>query len=101
MDKRERILQLKKETSDLENEVARQERNCDHKYGEAVYDPIVTPDMVFSHYEGHGSDPYPVMENNGTKESPRWKQTCPKCGKSEYTTKTKTIAPPKTAPDFG
>ena len=99
MNKRDRISQLKKELAELENEVSHEELHCSHNYGEAVYDPIVTPDMVLTGYESNGSDPYPIMEQNGTKESPRWKQTCPKCGKDRYTTKIKTIKI-KTAPDF-
>jgi hypothetical protein len=99
MDKRERLKQLQDEARQLSEGIARQERTCKHSFpDEPVYDPIETPRMEFSHYEGHGSDPNPVYHKAGTDSKPRWKRTCVRCGKVEYTEKRKTTA---TSPDFG
>jgi len=96
-EKRDRVNGLKKLIRILENEIEREERACPHEWNDPEYDPVETPRMEFDHYEGHGSDPYPVMRRAGTNTKPRWKQTCRHCGKTRYTEKTR---PTGHVPDF-
>lgn len=95
--KRQRTKELTDELAALKRQVEQEERNCHHVFGDPVSDPIVTPNMQFSHYEEHGSDPNPVYVKAGTNSQPRWKRTCTKCGKVQYTEKRKTTA---ITPDF-
>ncbi|CAE7860163.1 unnamed protein product [Symbiodinium microadriaticum] len=83
----QRAEHLRAELKRLEHEIAREQHACNCEFGEPISDPIVTPNMVFSHYEGVGSDPNPVMKQSGNKTKPRWKRVCEKCGKVEYTEK--------------
>lgn len=96
--KTERLARMERETKDLAAEVARQQSNCRHNWGETVSDPIVEDEWIYSHLEGHGSDPIPRYKKGGKKYTPRWKRTCSLCGKVEYTQKEKTV---QTGPDFG
>lgn len=99
MDKRERLMQLQDEARQLSEGIARQEKICKHSFpDEPVYDPIETPRMEFSHYEGCGSDPNPVYKASGTDSKPRWKRTCIHCGMVEYTEKWQATV---TKPYFG
>jgi len=95
--KRQRIADLKAELERLNQQVSQEERACNHVWDKPVYDPIVTPHMEFSHYEGQGSDPNPVYRRCGDDSKPRWTKTCSKCGAVRSTTRTKVTA---TAPDF-
>jgi hypothetical protein len=98
--KRALLAERQEEVRKLADEIRREEHQCQHKFGTPVYDPIEEPNYEFSHYEGHGSDPEPVHRVAGTKTTPRWKQVCSRCGRTEFTQKTK---PPvgQHVPDFG
>lgn len=56
---------------------------CSHDFEKSQYDPEEGKEWVFDHYEGHGSDPYPVGHYI-PKTIPRWSRACKHCGKKEY-----------------
>lgn len=93
---RDNVERMRQELFRKEEELKRQELNCIHKFSEPVSDPEKYQDFVFSHYEGHGSDPHPIGDYV-TRTRPRWKRTCLKCGKVEFTKELKAI---KYEPDF-
>lgn len=65
-------------------------RNCSHTFGKVFYNPEKTKEWVFTHYSGHGSDPFPEGYYKD-KEIPRWTRICSECGQEEHTYKQKPI----------
>ena len=96
-EKRALIAQRAAELKRLNEEVANEERTCQHDWSNPAYDPDTKLEGTFDHYEPHGSDPEPIYNYHEVKVD-RWSRTCKKCGKKEYTKKQKSVA---TAPDFG
>jgi len=94
-----RIATLREELERLEKELQASQENCEHHWSKPVYDPIVTPHMEISRYEGKGSDPEPVMRKTGSITKKRWRRYCPECGKKTYTEKQKHAG--IQIPDFG
>ena len=81
----------------LKASIDKVQRNCAHVWNDPIYDPMPTTEQVYSHLEGHGSDPIARYNTVRGPDKPRWKRTCTKCGKVETTYKKKSI---KTTPDF-
>lgn len=96
MNYKEDIEKLKRELEEKERLQSNMERNCVHEWKETKYDPEEYQQPVYSHMEGHGSDPYPVYNYHPAKKD-RWSRECAKCGKKEYTYEQ---APVKYAPKF-
>lgn len=90
------IEKLRKELLEKEGAQRNLESNCVHKWDETEYDAEEYQEAVYSHLEGHGSDPTPVY-NYHTAKKDRWSRTCIKCGKKEYTYTKKAV---KYEPDF-
>ena len=80
----------------LGEDIAREERDCQHVFDDAVYDPESYQEAIFDRYESRGSDPEPIYHYQAAIR-PRWSRTCTKCGKKEYTYYQKPVAH---APDF-
>jgi len=96
MNHKSEIERLKKELNENEINQRLLEQNCNHKWMLTKYDPEEYKKPVFSHYEGHGSDPNPVYNYySATKD--RWSRECEHCGKKEYTYEK---APVKYEPKF-
>ena len=81
MNNREKIEDLKKQISQLENQMS----NCKHVWKEAKYDPekIMVPDDREG-YETHGSDRWPRLSFHEESKK-RWSRECSVCGFKEYT----------------
>lgn len=72
------------------------ERKCYHQWGEAKYNPIITPG---------GYDPgdapgtmgvdFRGPHSWGSSEKPRWTRTCKVCGKTETTTQSQKVDAPR------
>ena len=72
---------------ELEEQIKRQKQlinNCKHDFEDAKYDSETYQEWVFTHYEGHGSDPYPAGYYFD-KQKDKWSRECKICGKKEYT----------------
>ncbi len=87
---------------ELRQRVHRDQANCTHDWGTAVYAPYIVkegcgygliPEL------SHGSDPYFGFTSYQEVAKPRWKRECKKCGKVEETEKRgqKTV---DTGPEF-
>ena len=65
-------------------------KSCQHKFGETIPDPIVTPGYFFPGDPPGtcGVDRRPSMYVQ-ERIKPRWKRICDYCGKVEYTEKTR------------
>jgi hypothetical protein len=61
--------------------------NCDHDYGDVIYDPDVELVGYGSVQDGAGSDPHWSYQGYYEKERPRWSRTCNICGNVDYTYK--------------
>lgn len=96
MELRNNIEKLTKELVAKKKQLLEQEKNCKHIWGEIINDPETVKEAVYSHLEGHGSDPYPVY-NYYDKQKQRWSRTCKNCGKKEYTYE---LQPTKYEPKF-
>ena len=82
------------------NKLKELQRNCDHKWEEATYDPE-RREIMREEFVSMGSDPYFTNVGTGIYEYiDRWSRVCKKCGKKEYTYENeevvaKTIKKPK------
>jgi hypothetical protein len=93
----EEIRKMEYELNQRKRNLQEKQHICNHKWPpEPKYDPETYRDAVFSHFEGHGSDPMPVY-NYYTKQKDRWSRECKVCGKVEYTYTKKAV---KYEPDF-
>lgn len=89
--------QLKKEYEEKLAEINREQANCDHEWGEVVYDPEITSEPIDFELKFRGSDCYHVPTGYHDVEHKRWSRTCKKCGKVEYT---KELVATKVEPKF-
>ena len=89
---RQRIVDQERQVAEAELELKRIEDSCDHKWN----DPVYTPER----HEGYRipGDPPGTMGVDRqlpmdvpAKTIPKWTRTCPKCGKTEVTTKTEVV----------
>ena len=97
-ERRQRLDKLLVEVANLKRDIEQFVKACRHDWGDPISDPIKTPRMVFSHYEGHGSDPTPRYKQAGWDTKPRWKRVCTRCGHTEFTERQ---VPAAMKPDFG
>lgn len=92
MNNNDRIKQMEIELETLKREQRISEMTCHHSWSNVKYDPEKYRESHFSHYEPHGSDPYPVYVDSDTiSTKDRWSRTCSKCGKVEYTYEQKAV----------
>lgn len=88
-----------KELQDEINRCKQSIKDCKHSWDKTIYDPEITKEPVFSHFEPHGSDPEPIY-NWHDKTISRWSRTCVLCGYTEYTKEQGPIEPVKIGPKF-
>jgi len=88
-DLRVKIMNTADELDSLKRQLDAVERNCNHQWGEPVYDPIITKGyQVEGDPEGTmGVDRRLPHYVSGT-ETPQWTRTCLECFKIETTQKT-------------
>ncbi|MDD4779189.1 MAG: hypothetical protein PHT02_01105 [Tissierellia bacterium] len=93
---KELTIKLEKQLNETKSRQNNLESNCKHQWGETKYDPEEYQEAVYSHLEGHGSDPEPIYNYYPAKKD-RWSRVCKICGKKEYTYEK---APTKYEPKF-
>ena len=86
---REKVTRLQEELTQSEKELDAMVRNCQHQYGETVYDPIIREAYSTTRIEGFGSHPPIPSVYVPREEQKRWKRECQLCGDVQYTTKAK------------
>lgn len=86
--KRRELESLRAREDTLIKEIRFEEDRCKHEWSETVFDPEKEERADFHHFEPHGSDPIPIYTYYYVNVN-RWRRTCKKCGKSEYTKETK------------
>jgi len=102
-----------KRTQHLEQEIERLERQlgasraeltkiraeCDHRWGDVVYDPEIIGGYVIPPTPGSGSHPPSPEVQVPRQETPKWFRTCTRCGLVQATTEAQIIE--DRVPDFG
>lgn len=96
-DKRKELDELRKKAEALDKEIHNTENTCSHNW-EIGTESVKEMRAVYSHMEGHGSDPEPIYKYYETSV-PQYYRICKKCGKKETTQKTKPSG--DVVPDFG
>jgi len=92
---------LTKRVTRLSGELAEAEARiiaCNHMFPEFTQVVRQVSDPILLRYEGKGSDPEAIYDQNNKKDEHGWERTCERCGKLEYTTKTQPVT---FGPDFG
>lgn len=103
-DDADRLQVLEAEAKALRTKVEADQVKCNHPWNDhdkapVIYDPITVTEGYGSKLVGKGSDVWSEYEGYRDVEKPRWKRTCPLCGKVEYTYDTGTQNV-DTGPDF-
>lgn len=86
--------------ADAKQKLARIERNCKHKWGGPISDPIIHPAFTIPREEGMGSHPPRPAFHAPEKREPRWCRRCLECGMVEYTSKFETKTTSEHVPQF-
>lgn len=89
----EKIRQLREQIEQEKNKMSK----CSHAFSKAFYNPEKEMVPYGIHYEGKGSDPYPVADGYNEVDKPRWTRVCVICGGEQHTSKTKSTG---SEPDF-
>jgi hypothetical protein len=89
-DKRQKLQELKNSMKSLEDQITKEERNCQHEFDKPKYDPEEKIEYDYK-YVGHGSDFYPEITGSHSVFVPRWSRRCTLCGKMEYTHSTRPV----------
>ena len=77
--------QLKREYEEKLAKINNEQANCNHEWGEVVYDPEIKSEPIDFELKFQGSDCYHEPTGYHDVEYKRWSRTCKKCGKVEYT----------------
>ena len=88
---------LATELKQLQEELNREEAQCQHQWGEEVYDPESFREPYGHKLIKQGSDCWAEPEGYRDASRARWSRTCVHCGKTEYTYAQK---PAAFVPDF-
>lgn len=91
----DRVTRLSEELRRAQEQIA----SCKHSFADPIRATRQYKEPVYSHLEGHGSDPIPVYNWEDRTEH-GWSRTCNSCGYIEYTAKSKPIIK-EYEPNFG
>jgi len=94
---------MNQKIKDLQAQInAEQEKmnRCEHKFGNAFYNPEIKREPYGYSLDGHGSDIWYVPAGYHDVSHPRWTRVCKNCGKEEHTYSQKPIVS-GFEPDFG
>jgi hypothetical protein len=92
---------MKKRMQELQREMDYERSKigmCKHTWSKTYRDDTTEQEAVYSHLEGHGSDPHPIY-NYYDKNVVRYARKCNLCGTVEYTKKEKAVVK-SYEPDF-
>lgn len=67
-------------------------RNCNHAYGEAVYNPEIVVEPYGYKTVGQGSDVWTEPQGFHEVSKQRWSRKCSKCGNEQFTYKQEAVA---------
>lgn len=79
---------MNKRIEDLQRQIEEEKRkieNCNHEWGDAVYDPVIEKRGYGSVQDGAGSDPHWSFAGYEDVSVDNWTRKCKKCGHEQHT----------------